>query len=99
MPLIIEFTYADGSQEITRIPVMVWRHNEKKVTKTLSKNKEVVSIRLDPMRETADIDEKNNLWGTMPAPSRIKAFKQKMNVPEPGDVPNPMQSSRARQQR
>ena len=60
MPIIIEWTYKDGSKEVERIPAQVWRLNEKKVTKAFIKNKEVASIKLDPLRETADIDEKNN---------------------------------------
>ena len=95
MPLIIEFTYADGTKDTSRIPVTIWRYDEQKVTKTFAKTKEVVSIRLDPMRETADIDEKNNVWGSMPAPSKIKAFKKKMNAAQESSVPNPMQAKRS----
>ena len=29
MPVIIEWTYKDGSKEIEKIPAQVWRHNEK----------------------------------------------------------------------
>jgi hypothetical protein len=62
MPIIIEWTYKDGTKEVDRIPVQVWRKNENKVVKTFIKNKEVASIKLDPMRETADINEKNQSW-------------------------------------
>ena len=75
MPLIIEWTFKDGTKEIDRIPVQVWRKNENKVIKTFMKDKEVASIRLDPMRETADIDETNNVWNTMPEPSKFQLFK------------------------
>ena len=50
--------------------------NEKKVIKSFVKEKEVASIKLDPMRETADIDESNNSWRNIPAPSRFTVFKQ-----------------------
>lgn len=80
MPIIIEWTYKDGSKEIERIPAQVWRLNEKSVTKFFAKDKEVASIKLDPMRETADINEANNSWGDMPAPSKFKAFKQKQDA-------------------
>ena len=56
MPIIVEWTYKDGTKEVDRIPAQVWRLNEKKVVKTFVKDKEVASIKLDPMRETADID-------------------------------------------
>ena len=49
MPIIIEWTYKDGSKEVNRIPVYIWRKNENKVTKYFLKNKEVASIKLDPM--------------------------------------------------
>ncbi|MCX8019007.1 MAG: M1 family metallopeptidase [Chitinophagaceae bacterium] len=76
MPIIIEWTYKDGTKETDKIPAQVWRLNEKKVVKTFIKNKEVASIRLDPNRETADIDESNNVWNTLPPPSRFTLFKQ-----------------------
>jgi hypothetical protein len=76
MPIIIEWTYKDGSKEVEKIPAQVWRLNEKKVTKAFIKDKEVASVKLDPLRETADIDEKNNSWNKFEAPSRFTIFKQ-----------------------
>jgi len=75
MPIIIEWTFKDGSKEIDRIPVQVWRKNENKVVKTFLKNKEVVSIKLDPMRETADINTDNNTWPAIATPSKFQLFK------------------------
>ena len=76
MPIIIEWTYKDGTKEVDRIPVSIWKLNEQKVTKTFVKDKEVAAIRIDPMRETADIDESNNLWPLKEMPSRFNLFKQ-----------------------
>src|SRR6185503_13084011 len=64
MPVIIEWTYADGTKEVEKIPAQIWRKNEKTFTKVFIKDKQVTSIKLDPMRETADIDEANNKWPT-----------------------------------
>jgi hypothetical protein len=75
MPIIIEWTYKDGTKEIDRIPVQVWRKNENKVTKTFMKNKEVASILIDPMRETADINTANNTWPAFAEPSKFQLFK------------------------
>lgn len=75
MPIIIEWTFKDGSKEVDRIPVYVWRKNENKVIKTFMKNKEVVSIKLDPMRETADINTENNNWPSITTPSKFQLFK------------------------
>lgn len=75
MPIIIEWTYKDGTKEITRIPAQVWRKNEIKVVKTFLKDKEVASVKLDPLRETADINEKNNAWPVIETPSKFQLFK------------------------
>jgi Peptidase family M1 domain len=75
MPIIIEWTYKDGTKEIDRIPVYVWRKNENKVVKTFMKSKEVASIKLDPLRETADINEGNNSWNVTEEPSKFQLFK------------------------
>jgi methionine-rich copper-binding protein CopC len=92
MPIIIEWTYKDGSKEIDRIPVQVWRGNEGKVIKTFVKDKEVASVRLDPYRETADINEANNSWNTIAPPSKFQVFKAKQN-PTPTQGLNPMQKA------
>src|SRR5690606_28949196 len=81
MPIIIEWTFKDGTKEIDRIPAQIWRLNEEKVKKFFVKNKEVVSIQLDPYQETADIDVTNNSWRTMPAPTRFKAYSQEVEAP------------------
>ena len=93
MPIIVEFTFADGSKTIDRIPAQIWRMNEKKVSKFYMHDKEVTSIKLDPMRETADIDESNNYWGRLPAPSKFQIFKQKASGAVRGQSigVNPMQ--------
>jgi len=92
MPIILEWTYKDGSKEIERIPAQVWRKNEASVVKTFLKDKEVASIKLDPYKETADIDESNNSYGEPKEASKFKLFKQKQNVtPAPGI--NPMQKA------
>ena len=63
MPIIVEWTFKDGTKQVDRIPAQVWRYNENNVSKVFVKDQEVASIKLDPMRETADINESNNTWG------------------------------------
>lgn len=75
MPIIIEWTFKDGSKEIDRIAAQVWRKNENKVVKTFMKDKEVVSIQLDPLRETADINTDNNTWPAVTNPSKFQLYK------------------------
>ncbi len=74
-PLIIQWNFKDGTSEIERINAYIWRKNEKNVVKTFSKDKEVASIQLDPYRETADTDEKNNAWNMKETPSKFDVFK------------------------
>ncbi len=93
MPIIIEWTFKDGTKQTDRISAYVWRKNENKVTKTFLKDKEVVSIKLDPMRETADINEKNNSWPSLSEPSKFQLFKSRAGSPRGGGGSqiNPMQ--------
>ncbi len=94
MPIIIEWTFKDGTKEVDRIPVQVWRKNENKVVKTFMKDKEVVSIQLDPMKETADINTGNNTWPTAGAtPSKFQLFKTRTGGARGGATGggNPMQ--------
>lgn len=62
MPIIVQWNFTDGTSEIEKINAYIWRKNEHNVTKTFYKNKEVKSIVIDPLKETADIDETNNVW-------------------------------------
>jgi hypothetical protein len=71
MPVIIEWTYADGSKEVDRIPAQIWRLDEQHIAKAFMKDKVVAKVRLDPDRETADIDESNNTWTTFGPPSTL----------------------------
>lgn len=90
MPVIIEWTYADGTKEVEKIPAQIWRKNEKGFTKVFIKDKQVTNIKLDPMRETADIDETNNKWpNNITEPSKFTVFKQAAN----SSTKNPMQNS------
>jgi hypothetical protein len=62
MPLVVEWTFRDGSKEIDRIPAEVWRINENEITKVFIKEKEVVNIVLDPNFELADTEVGNNVF-------------------------------------
>jgi hypothetical protein len=92
MPLIVEFTFEDGTKEIDRIPVEIWRKNENKVTKVFVKDKVPTDIRLDPYRETADIDLSDNSWPVqdIKEPSRFQVFKSQYSQEE---TMNPMQKA------
>ena len=75
-PVIIEWTFEDGTKEVQRIPVEIWRLNENNFTKVFVKDKVVTGIVIDPYKETADTDESNNNWPEVKQmPSRFKVFK------------------------
>ena len=95
MPIIVEFTYKDGTKEMDRIPAQIWRQNENKTSKFYAKNKEVASIQIDPLRETADIDTSNNGWGADNArESKFKIYKAKSGSARGQSTGlNPMQSA------
>jgi hypothetical protein len=80
MPVIIEWTYADGTKEIEKIPAEIWRTNERKVNKVFIKDKEVVNVVLDPNRELTDVNLQDNVFpkpsGT---PSKFDSFKKSAN--------------------
>ncbi len=76
MPVIIEWTYKDGSKEIERIPAEIWRLNETKVTKVFAKDKEVVNVVIDPSNETADISLDNNSFPKKNQTSKFDELKK-----------------------
>jgi hypothetical protein len=90
-PVIIGWEFEDGSLEIDRISAYVWRKNEQHITKSFVKTKKVVRITLDPMRETADIDEENNRWPNQFKINRVEAYKLKQ---EASEDENPMKRYR-----
>ncbi len=76
MPVIIQWVFKDGTEEIERIPVNIWRKNENNFSKVFMKKKEVKAIIIDPYKETADTDESNNNWPVKQLPSRFQVFKK-----------------------
>ena len=77
MPLIIEWTYKDGTKELEKIPAEVWRINESEITKVFIKDKEVVNLVLDPKNDLADVDETNNVFPKSSPGSQFDSFKKK----------------------
>lgn len=77
MPIIIEWTFKDGSKEIEKIPAEIWRNNEKTVTKVFLKDKEVTDIKLDPKEETSDIKTDDNVFPRSASGNKFDAIKKK----------------------
>jgi len=78
MPVILEFEYADGSTEVIRIPAEIWKiGTSTNVSKVFAREKEVVSITLDPFLETADTDTSNNSFPPKEDESKFELFERK----------------------
>ncbi|GGI56788.1 M1 family metallopeptidase [Winogradskyella haliclonae] len=78
MPLIVEYTYADGSKKRETYPAQIWRLNDKSASKAIASDKEIVSIQVDPDLETADVDTSNNSWPREVKESEFNKFKKKI---------------------
>lgn len=78
-PVIIEWTFKDGSKEIERIPAEIWRNNEAEVKKVFVKEKEVVSMIIDPNLETADVNVNDNVFPKKAVESKFDQLKRGNN--------------------
>ncbi|GAA4932170.1 M1 family metallopeptidase [Algibacter agarivorans] len=76
MPIIVEYTYADGTSKTETYPAQIWRLNDNEVSKAISSEKEIISITIDPKQETADVDTSNNSWPKQVQESDFNQFKE-----------------------
>lgn len=96
MPLILQFEFADGSKEIIKIPVEIWRYDTREISKVFVFEKELKQVVLDPYRETADTDTENNMFPRQYVPTRFEMFKQKKSTrsSRKSNGANPMQRAK-----
>ena len=80
MPIILEFTFADGTTEVQRIPAEIWRMDYREVSKVFPFDKEVTRIELDPFLETADTDTSNNTYPAQAQASRFDLFQSRQRT-------------------
>ena len=92
MPVILKMEYADGTEDLHRIPAEIWIGVDTEFTKVFITDKEVVQMSLDPYWETADVDVDNNYWPPKQMPSRFDMFKKQKQANRQGE--NPMQRDR-----
>ena len=78
MPIIVEYTYADGTSKTETYPAEIWRLNDNEVSKAIASEKEIVSIVVDPNLETADVDTSNNSWPKEVKQNEFDQFKEKV---------------------
>jgi hypothetical protein len=77
MPVIIEWTYKDGTRETEVLPAEIWRLNETKVTKVFAKTKEVASVKIDPKDKTTDINTTDNTFPRVAPVNKFEEMKKK----------------------
>jgi hypothetical protein len=78
MPIIVKYSYADGTSDLVRYPVQLWRKNIDQVYKVITSDKEIIEVTLDPDFETSDININNNNWPRKEIKSKFKLFKDKI---------------------
>ncbi|WP_027078958.1 M1 family metallopeptidase [Maribacter antarcticus] len=78
MPLIVEYTYADGTVENITYPAEIWRKNDKEVKLVISSTSDLKGVVVDPKLETADIDTTNNSWPKKEGQNDFDSFKEKV---------------------
>jgi len=76
MPTTIQVKFKDGTEQMVKLPVEIWKRN-KEWTFKLDSNKEIDQVKLDPNSQIPDVDSKNNLWTSAQA---IPA--EKINIKE-----------------
>ena len=77
MPIIVEYTYADGTSEKVTYPAQIWRKNDQEVSRALATDKEITKIVVDPDLETADVNVNNNSWPQEAEVDKFQEFKEK----------------------
>jgi len=86
-PVVMRIRFADGTEEIQRIPAEIWKRNAQEVTRLIISTVKLESIELDPFLETADANLDNNYW---PA----KMIEEKFELKGRDRGPNLMREAR-----
>jgi hypothetical protein len=77
MPIIVAYTYEDGTTEKKTYPAQIWRYNDNQITKAVHSEKQITKIVIDPDLETADVDITNNSF-PKEKQDAFDSFKTKM---------------------
>jgi hypothetical protein len=88
-PLVLLFTFTDGSKEEIRIPAEIWRRNEAECYKIFAFEKELKQVQFDPYLELADTDESNNVF-----PKAISTTRFDVIMTKPPKLFNPMRDAK-----
>ena len=75
MPILVEYTFEDGTTKRERYPVQVWRKNDNNYTRVMASDKEITGIQVDPDEETADVNTTNKQWPRRQNQTEFDQFK------------------------
>ena len=92
MPIILNFSFKDNSNEVIKIPAEIWKKNNLEISKVFAFDNEVIQIELDPFMETADTDRSNNFWPQQLEASKFELYKYKNRRDRPSN--NPMKKKK-----
>ena len=76
MPTTVQAKFKDGSTQIVKIPVEVWKRN-KTWTFRVNSTKEIETVTIDPENKIPDSDLKNNTWKSS---EQTTAAAEKVNL-------------------
>ena len=94
MPIILRFTYEDGSKERHYIPAEIWKSDLPQVSKVFYSKKLIESVTVDPMLETADIDRANNYWPQRIQKNRFEVYQNRGRYGSSKKESNDMQKAK-----
>ena len=77
MPILIEWTYKDGTKEIEKLPAESWRLNENEFKKSFIKDKEVMNVSIDPNQDMAEAEVADNVFPRKQTESKFDEIKKK----------------------
>ena len=84
MPVILDIEYADGEKEALTLPAEIWAKNTSKVSSRIIRDKEILSVQVDPHWETGDVERHDNHY-----PRIIETVTLELTIPE--EQPNLME--------
>jgi hypothetical protein len=61
-PLLVRFTFSDGTTQDFKYPAAVWRANSRRYTVAYTVPKAVTQIEIDPDHHLVDLNRSNNSW-------------------------------------
>ena len=94
MPLLVELHLKGGKKVLKTIPAEIWKKDHQQISKMFVTDKPVVKVVLDPRKETADAELRNNVWPPAIGKEAYSLFQDKKG----GGGNNPMKTARKKEE-